>query len=459
MALLRRLVRSGGFLGLTRNSNTECGIGVSLRYASSDSKKPGDKQKAPGSSKKEEKAGSKKEEKAAPAVAAKASVEDATVGYAKKAPGSKQEEKAASPTSESGSAKKTSAKASKDAGTKDAGKQALEDDKVPQTASAASEGDVAPPAQSTPAPSESLDEVAYPKRRTMPLPEDRPAPEVEEVEAQAAPAVRKAPPRRPYMPSQMAYDYTLPLPKIIKETATKEKKELVSLGEAIRLVKKSAHCRFVETVEVHIQLGVDPKRSDQIVRGAVTLPYGSGKVVKVAVFADGLAAEEALAAGADVVGTDDLVEKVLASGGKLDFHKCIAIPSIMPKLGKIARILGPRGMMPNPKTGTVTVMVADAVRAAKQGRVDFRADKTAIIHAGLGKVNFPDEHLFQNIAAFSAAVLGAKPAGFKKSSRYTGFFDKFYLSSTMGPGVPVTIQSVATASDNYIKSQAAAEAA
>ncbi|XP_024538970.1 uncharacterized protein LOC9658137 [Selaginella moellendorffii] len=451
MALLRRLVRSGGFLGLTRNSNTECGIGVSLRYASSDSKKPGDKQKAPGSSKKEEKAGSKKE----PAVA---SVEDATVGYAKKAPGSKQEEKAA-PTSESGYAKKTSAKASKDAGTKDAGKQALEDDKVPQTASAASEGDVAPPAESTPAPSESVEEVAYPKRRTMPLPEDRPAPEVEEVEAQAAPAVRKAPPRRPYMPSQMAYDYTLPLPKIIKETATKEKKELVSLGEAIRLVKKSAHCRFVETVEVHIQLGVDPKRSDQIVRGAVTLPYGSGKVVKVAVFADGLAAEEALAAGADVVGTDDLVEKVLASGGKLDFHKCIAIPSIMPKLGKIARILGPRGMMPNPKTGTVTVMVADAVRAAKQGRVDFRADKTAIIHAGLGKVNFPDEHLFQNIAAFSAAVLGAKPAGFKKSSRYTGFFDKFYLSSTMGPGVPVTIQSVATASDNYIKSQAAAEAA
>ncbi|XP_024356979.1 uncharacterized protein [Physcomitrium patens] len=242
----------------------------------------------------------------------------------------------------------------------------------------------------------------------------------------------------------------IPLPSLIKlQKGTRQDPQLIV--DAIRLVKENAKAKFTETVEAHVRLGIDPKRSDQMVRGAATLPNGSGKVVRVAVFAEGSEAQEALAAGADVVGADDLVDRIKDSGGKLDFDKCIATPSFMPRLGKVARILGPRGLMPNPKVGTVTNQVGEAVRAAKQGRVDFRADKSGIVHVGVGKVNFSDDALIQNISAFVGALLGAKPVGLKKTSRYAGYLTSFTLTSTMGKGVPVTINSVAQAADSYMK--------
>nr|XP_024356980.1 uncharacterized protein LOC112272968 isoform X2 [Physcomitrium patens] len=206
----------------------------------------------------------------------------------------------------------------------------------------------------------------------------------------------------------------IPLPSLIKlQKGTRQDPQLIV--DAIRLVKENAKAKFTETVEAHVRLGIDPKRSDQMVRGAATLPNGSGKVVRVAVFAEGSEAQEALAAGADVVGADDLVDRIKDSGGKLDFDKCIATPSFMPRLGKVARILGPRGLMPNPK------------------------------------VNFSDDALIQNISAFVGALLGAKPVGLKKTSRYAGYLTSFTLTSTMGKGVPVTINSVAQAADSYMK--------
>ncbi|BFI19558.1 large subunit ribosomal protein L1 [Marchantia polymorpha subsp. ruderalis] len=246
-------------------------------------------------------------------------------------------------------------------------------------------------------------------------------------------------------------DEDVALPYFTKAAQVKGKEPMV-LAEAIKELKAGAKARFDETVEVHVRLGIDTRRSDQMVRGAATLPHGTGKVVRVAVFAEGAAAQEAESAGADVVGADDLITMIQESGGKLNFDKCIATPSFMPRLGKVARILGPRGLMPNPKVGTVTNNVGEAVRAAKQGLVDFRADKSGIVHAGLGKVSFKDEALFANIAAFTGALLAAKPTGLKKTSRYAGYVNSFTLSSTMGPGVRVTIQSVAQAADGYMKS-------
>ncbi|RLN12936.1 50S ribosomal protein L1 [Panicum miliaceum] len=210
---------------------------------------------------------------------------------------------------------------------------------------------------------------------------------------------------------------------------------------------------FVETVEAHVTLGVDPRRGDQMVRGALTLPHGTGKTVRVAVFAEGPAADEARAAGADVVGGDELIEEIRKGGGKLSFDKCIATPMFMPRLSKVARILGPRGLMPNPKLGSVTNDVSGAVKAAKSGRVDFKIDKTAIVHVGLGKVNFSEESLRENIGAFVHALLLAKPVGLKKTSKYVGYVKKFTLSSTMGPGFPITIPSLSVAADHYNKVQ------
>ncbi|MCO5608071.1 hypothetical protein L7F22_062276 [Adiantum nelumboides] len=215
------------------------------------------------------------------------------------------------------------------------------------------------------------------------------------------------------------------------------------------LLKRSA--KFDETVEASIRLGVDPKRSDQLVRGAATLPHGIGKTVRVAVFAEDEDAEEAKSAGADIVGAEEMINMILKSGGKLDFDKCVATPSMMPKLSKVARILGPRGLMPNPKVGTVTKDVGSAVKSLKQGRVDFRADKTGIVHGGVGKMSFTEDALQENIAAFAHAVLAAKPVGLKKTSRYEGYMLTFAICSTMGPGVRVTISSVSQACDNYAK--------
>nr|XP_019707131.1 uncharacterized protein LOC105048153 isoform X2 [Elaeis guineensis] len=194
-------------------------------------------------------------------------------------------------------------------------------------------------------------------------------------------------------------------------------------------------------------------RGVQMVRGALTLPHGTGKSVRVAVFAEGPAADEARAAGADVVGGDKLIEEIKNGGGKLNFDKCIATPMFMPRLSKIARILGPRGLMPNPKLGSVTSDVSGAVEEAKSGRIDFKIDKTAIVHAGLGKVNFSEEALRENIGAFVHALLLAKPVGLKRTSKYAGYVKNFTLSSTMGPGFPVSIQSLSVAADHYNKMQ------
>ncbi|XP_039117485.1 LOW QUALITY PROTEIN: 50S ribosomal protein L1-like [Dioscorea cayenensis subsp. rotundata] len=247
----------------------------------------------------------------------------------------------------------------------------------------------------------------------------------------------------------------IPFPTLIKQEKRPQKLPM-DLGEAIREMKASTTTKkrnFLETVEAHVNLGVDPRRGDQMVRGALTLPHGSGKTVRVAVFAEGAAAEEAKAAGADIVGGDELIEEIKTGGGKINFDKCIATPMFMPRLSKIARILGPRGLMPNPKLGSVTSNVSIAVKEAKSGRIDFKIDKTAIIHVGLGKVNFSDEALRENIGAFVNALLLAKPVGLKKTSKYAGYVKNFTLSSTMGPGFPVSIQSLSVAADNYVKLQ------
>ncbi|PIA60286.1 hypothetical protein AQUCO_00300055v1 [Aquilegia coerulea] len=222
----------------------------------------------------------------------------------------------------------------------------------------------------------------------------------------------------------------LPFPSLIKVEKNKQK-VVLDLQEAIREVKANAKAKFDETVEAHVRLGVDPRRGDQMVRGAATLPHGTGKTVRIAVFAEGAAAEEARAAGADIIGGEDLIEEIRKGGGKLNFDKCIATPIFMPRLGKIARILGPRGLMPNPKLGSVTSDVAVAVRDAKRGRVDFKIDKTAIVHVGLGKVSFSEETIRENVGAFVNALLLAKPVGLKKTSKYAGYVNSFSLCSTV----------------------------
>src|SRR6187455_314426 len=193
----------------------------------------------------------------------------------------------------------------------------------------------------------------------------------------------------------------------IREGVDREK--LYPLEEAVKMVKERAKAKFDETIEVAMNLGVDPRHADQMVRGIVNLPNGSGRSVRVAVFARGAKADEARAAGADVVGAEDLVEKV--NGGAIDFDRCIATPDMMPLVGRLGKVLGPRGMMPNPKVGTVTMDIAGAVKAAKGGAVEFRVEKAGIVHAGIGKASFDEGKLVENIRAFADAVQKAKPAG------------------------------------------------
>jgi large subunit ribosomal protein L1 len=207
------------------------------------------------------------------------------------------------------------------------------------------------------------------------------------------------------------------------------------LPEAVKLVKDRAKAKFDETIEVAMNLGVDPRHADQMVRGVVSLPNGSGRTQRVAVFARGAKAEEAKAAGADIVGAEDLVEKVNA--GQIDFDRCIATPDLMPLVGRLGKVLGPRGLMPNPKVGTVTADVTTAVRGAKGGSVEFRVEKAGIVHAGVGKASFPEEKLVENVRAFADAVQKAKPAGAKGS-----FVNKISISSTMGPGVKIEPSTV-----------------
>jgi large subunit ribosomal protein L1 len=202
------------------------------------------------------------------------------------------------------------------------------------------------------------------------------------------------------------------------------------IAEAIKMVKERAKAKFDETIEIAMNLGVDPKHADQMVRGVCNLPNGSGRTMRVGVFARGAKAEEAKAAGADVVGAEDLVE--IVNGGKIDFDRCIATPDMMPLVGRLGKVLGPRGMMPNPKVGTVTMDIATAVKASKGGSVEFRVEKAGIVQAGVGKASFSEEKLVENIMAFADAVQKAKPAGAKGHS-----LKRVAVSSTMGPGVKV----------------------
>ena len=211
-------------------------------------------------------------------------------------------------------------------------------------------------------------------------------------------------------------------------------KSNLSVEDAVKLIKGAASAKFDETLEIAMNLGVDPRHADQMVRGVVTLPNGTGKTVRVAVFARGAKADEATAAGADIVGAEDLMETI--QSGKIEFDRCIATPDMMPLVGRLGKILGPRNLMPNPKVGTVTMDVKAAVEAAKGGEVQFKVEKAGVIHAGVGKVSFDEAKLAENIRAFVDAVSKAKPSGAKGA-----YLKKVSLSSTMGPGVSVDLAS------------------
>jgi large subunit ribosomal protein L1 len=209
-----------------------------------------------------------------------------------------------------------------------------------------------------------------------------------------------------------------------------DRTKLYPLDEAVKMVKERSKAKFDETIEIAMNLGVDPRHADQMVRGVCTLPNGSGRSVRVGVFARGAKADEAKAAGADVVGAEDLVEKVQA--GNIEFDRCIATPDMMPLVGRLGKVLGPRGLMPNPKVGTVTMDVTGAVKGAKGGAVEFRVEKAGVIHAGVGKASFSAEKLVENIKAFADAVQKAKPSGAKGT-----YIQRVAVTSTMGPGVKV----------------------
>ena len=209
-------------------------------------------------------------------------------------------------------------------------------------------------------------------------------------------------------------------------------KSNLSVEEAVTLIKKNAKAKFDETVDISINLGVDPRHADQMVRGTVSLPNGTGKTVRVGVFARGAKADEATAAGADVVGAEDLMETV--QSGKIEFDRCIATPDMMPIVGRLGKVLGPRNLMPNPKVGTVTMDIEAAVKNAKGGEVQFRVEKAGVVHAGVGKASFGEKELVQNIQAFIDAVSRAKPSGTKGA-----YMKKIAVSSTMGPGVSLDL--------------------
>lgn len=211
-------------------------------------------------------------------------------------------------------------------------------------------------------------------------------------------------------------------------------KEDITVDDAVKLVKANAKAKFDETIEIAMNLGVDPRHADQMVRGVVSLPNGTGKTVRVAVFARGPKAEEAQAAGADIVGAEDLME--IVQSGKIDFDRCIATPDMMPIVGRLGKVLGPRNLMPNPKVGTVTMDVKEAVEAAKGGQVQFKAEKNGVVHAGVGKASFDEAAIKANILSFVDAVSKAKPAGAKGS-----YMKRIFLSSTMGPGVSISVDS------------------
>jgi len=218
--------------------------------------------------------------------------------------------------------------------------------------------------------------------------------------------------------------------RVVKSREGLDPNKSYELAEALKMLKERSSAKFDETIEVAMNLGVDPRHADQMVRGVVNLPNGTGRTVRVAVFAKGDKADEARAAGADIVGAEDLVETV--QKGEINFDRCIATPDMMPLVGRLGKVLGPRGMMPNPKVGTVTTDVAGAVKASKGGAVEFRVEKAGIVHAGVGKVSFDLKALEENVKAFADAVQKAKPTGAKGN-----YVKKVALSSTMGPGLKI----------------------
>src|SRR6202035_2365334 len=218
--------------------------------------------------------------------------------------------------------------------------------------------------------------------------------------------------------------------RVLKSRESVERTKLYGLADAVKVVKTNATAKFDETVELSINLGVDPKHADQMVRGVVNLPNGTGRTLRVGVFARGAKADEARNAGADVVGAEDLVAAV--QGGTIDFDRCIATPDMMPLVGRLGKVLGPRGLMPNPQVGTVTMDVATAVKGAKGGSVEFRVEKAGIIQAGIGKASFSEQKLVENVKALTDAVAKANPAGAKGT-----YIQRVAVSSTMGPGVKV----------------------
>mgnify|MGYP004663060699 FL=1 len=218
--------------------------------------------------------------------------------------------------------------------------------------------------------------------------------------------------------------------RIVNAYKNLDKDQVYSLKDAVKIVKQSATAKFDETIDIAINLGVDPKYADQMVRGVCALPHGTGKTVRVAVLAQGEKADQAKAAGADIVGAENLIDSILS--GKIDFDRMIATPDMMGMAGKVARILGPKGLMPNPKLGTVTTDVENAVKKAKAGEVQYRVEKNGIVHAGVGKASFTEEQLYENAAAFIDAIMKAKPSGAKGT-----YVKKISLSSTMGVGVKV----------------------
>jgi large subunit ribosomal protein L1 len=211
-----------------------------------------------------------------------------------------------------------------------------------------------------------------------------------------------------------------------------DKKKPLSLDKAVELLKQNATAKFDETVEIAINLGVDPRHADQMVRGAVNLPNGTGKTVRVGVFARGAKADEAKEAGADVVGAEDLMETVLS--GKIDFDRCIATPDMMPVVGRLGKVLGPRGLMPNPRVGTVTMDVKKAVEDAKGGQVQYRVEKAGVVHAGIGKISFSADKIIENVRSIVEAIQKARPSGVKGT-----YIKKIALTSTMGGGIPVDV--------------------
>ncbi|KAK7405054.1 hypothetical protein VNO78_06221 [Psophocarpus tetragonolobus] len=298
--------------------------------------------------------------------------------------------------------------------------------------------------------SPSIAPMSYPSR-VAPLPDDRAQAAVDDdVESERRKIEAQNELKMRMVKAVEEERMKVPFPLLIKPKKN-EKPPPFELAEAIRQVKANANAKFDETVEAHVRLGVDSKRTEMAVRGTVILPHGAPKAVSVAVFAEGAEAEEAKAAGADIVGGKELIEEIASGKYKLKVDKCFSTPGMAPQLGKIAQYLRKRRLMPDKKLGTLTSDIAGQLKELRQGRVEFKMESKSILHVGLGKVSYKDEALRENIGAFMNAVLLAKPAGLKKTSKYAGYVLSVHISSTMGPGLPVSIQSISKAADNYKK--------